>query len=259
MKLLHALLWSSLLATFTPQAWAQANTLPSQPHLLVKGEGTRSVMPDRFTVELLVKSTDMQTDTARARVQSNVEAVLGAFKRNHALAATVQADNLSIQPEHRYTAPGQQEYVGTRVSRRLKGSFSSTGDLQGFLRAVDASDDLQISGMRPGYSKEGELRAELKAEAATQTRDSARHLAQAYGSRIIGLYSISDVAPNFAYGVQAGTWPRSGDRVTAPAPPSPPAPSSIEVTGSRSGESVAAAPITYTENVYAIFLISDGT
>ncbi len=34
---------------------------------------------------------------------------------------------------------------------------------------------------------------------------------------------------------------------------------SIETTGSRLRESVEAGPITYTENVYAIFLISDGT
>lgn len=259
MKLLHALLWLSLLATLAPQAGAQANTIPSQPHLLVKGEGKRSVMPDRFTVELLVKATDLQTDAARSRVQDNVEAVLGAFRRNHAVATTVKADNLSIQPAHRYTAPGQQEYLGTRVSRRVQGSFSSSAELQGFLRDVEASDDLQISGMRPGYSKEGELRAELKAEAAQRTRASAQHLAGAYGARITGLYSISDVAPDFAYGVRAGRWPSSDDLVTPPAPPSPPAPASVEVTGSRSGESVQAGPITYTENVYAIFLISDGT
>ena len=36
MKLLSALLWSSLLATMAPSAWAQANTIPSQPH---PGEG----------------------------------------------------------------------------------------------------------------------------------------------------------------------------------------------------------------------------
>ncbi|EZP44873.1 putative secreted protein [Stenotrophomonas sp. RIT309] len=260
MKLLSALLWSSLLATMAPSAWAQANTIPSQPHLLVKGEGARTVMPDRFTVELLVKSTDLQPDTARSRVQGNVDAVLGAFKRNHALPASVVADNLTIQPDYRYSVQGKQEYLGTRVSRRLKGSFGTTGDLQAFLRAVDASDDLQISSMRPGYSKEAALRGELKAEAATQTRASAKHLATAYGARITGLYSISDVAPNFAYGVQAGNWPRSGDLVTPPSPPSPEAPmNSIETTGSRLSESIEAGPITYTENVYAIFLISDGT
>src|SRR5688500_4142581 len=106
MKLLSASLWLSLLLPAAPAAWAQANTIPSQPHLLVKGEGARTVMPDRFTVELLVKSTDLQPDVARSRVQGNVEAVLAAFRRNHALPASVLADNLTIQPDYRYSVQG---------------------------------------------------------------------------------------------------------------------------------------------------------
>ena len=258
MKLPSILLWTSLLATAAPHAWAQANTLPSQPHLLVKGEGTRTVMPDRYVVELLASSVNTQPDAARQSVQGNVEAALSAFKRNHAVPATVRADNLSIQPEQRYTAPGRLDYVGTRVSRRLKGAFSNSKDLQAFLRAVDAGEDLQISGMRPGYSGEQALRAELKSEAATQTRESARRLAEAYDARITGLYSISDVAPNFAYGIQAGSWPRSDSMVIPPAPPAP-ASMDVQTTGSRGTEAVESGPITYTENVYAIFLISDGT
>lgn len=257
MKLLSAVLLSTTLAVAAGPAWAQANTLPSQPHLLVKGEGTRSVMPDRFTVELLVKSTDMKPDVARGQVQDNIANVLDAFKRHRAVADTVRADNLSIQPEMRY-ANSQQEFVGTRVSRRVRGSFDNTGSLQGFLRDINASEDLQITSLRPGYSKEAAVRAELKAEAAAQTRQSAQGLAQAYGARIAGLYSISDVAPSFAYGVQAGTWPRAqGNEVTPPAPPAPQG--SVEATGARRGaESIQAGPISFTENVYAIFLITDG-
>ncbi len=65
------------------------------------------------------------------------------------------------------------------------------------------------------------------------------------------------MAPNFAYGVQAGNWPRVDDTFAPPAPPAPQ--NSIEATGSNIRESIEAGPITYTENVYAIFLISDGT
>ena len=71
MKLLSALLWSSLLATMAPSAWAQANTIPPQPHLLVKGQGSRTVMPDRFGLQLNIEETDMDADAARRRVQDN--------------------------------------------------------------------------------------------------------------------------------------------------------------------------------------------
>jgi uncharacterized protein YggE len=259
MKLLSALLLSSTLAVAAGPAWSQANTVPSQPHLLVKGEGRRTLMPDRFTVDLLVKSTDKQPDVARARVQENVATVLAAFKRQRAVGDSVRADNLTIQPDTRYTNTGP-EYLGTRVSRRVRGSFDNIDALQAFLRDIPASEDLQISAMQPGYSRERAVRTELKAEAAAQTRQTATALADAYGARIAGLYSISDVAPSFAYGVQAGTWPQSThDYVTPPSPPSPEAPASIDVTSSRSKESVQAGPISFTENVYAIFLIKDGS
>jgi len=258
MKLLSALLLSTTLTVAAAPAWAQANTVPSQPHLLVKGEGTRTVMPDRFTVDLLVKATDMQPDTARKQVQDNVASVLAAFKRHRAVADTVRADNLMIQPEMRY-ANNRQEFIGTRVSRRVRGSFDNTDALQAFLRDTNASEDLQISSLQPGYSKEAPLRAELKAEAAAQTRQSAQGLAKAYGARISGLYSISDVAPSFAYGVQAGSWPPALGSIVSP--PSPPAPAAAgyEASGSRVAESVQAGPISITEHVYAIFLITDGS
>ena len=70
------------------------------------------------------------------------------------------------------------------------------------------------------------------------------------------------MAPSFAYGVQAGSWPDArGTSDYSDARPM----DSVEVTGSHSanapgvtGELLTAAPITYTENVYAIFLIQDG-
>lgn len=254
MKLLSALLWSSLLATMAPSAWAQANTIPSQPHLLVKGEARRVVMPDRFGLQLNIEETDMDADAARRRVQDNVARVLALF-----MEGSVRADNLRIGPATRYEQ-NRQVFIGTRVSRQLRASFASVQQMQDVLGALKANENVQVSSVAPTYSGEVALRRELKGEAAAQTRQSAQGLAKAYGTQLRGLYSISDVAPNFAYGVQAGNWPSSGDLVTPPSPPAPEAPmNSIETTGSRLRESVEAGPITYTENVYAIFLISDGT
>lgn len=259
MKLLSALLWSSLLATMAPSAWAQANTLPSQPHLLVKGQGTRTVMPDRFGLQLNIEETDMDAAAARRRVQDNVARVLALFKQHKAVDGSVRADNLRIGPATRYEQ-NRQVFVGTRVSRQLRASFASAKAMQDLLGALKANENVQVNSLAPAYSGEVALRRELKGEAAAQTRQSAQGLAKAYGTRITGLYSISDVAPSFAYGVQAGRWPGGDDEVVPPSPPAPQAPATLDGTGSRlAGESIEAAPITYTENVYAIFLISDGT
>ena len=81
MKLSNMLLWSSLLVAAVPQAWAQANSIPSQPHLLVKGDASRKVMPDRFVVKIALESVDMQTDIARRKVQANAERTMALFAR----------------------------------------------------------------------------------------------------------------------------------------------------------------------------------
>ncbi|WP_447595948.1 SIMPL domain-containing protein [Stenotrophomonas rhizophila] len=261
MKLLHALLLSSTLAMMSPNVWAQANAIPSQPHLLVKGEAARQVMPDRFGVSVQLVSVDLKTEAARRRVQENGRQVLALFERNGALADSVKAENLQVSPQTRYK-DGTSVFVGISVSQSLQASFADGASLQRFLGGLQASQEVQVSTQSPVYSAEAMLRAELKAEAAAQTRESAKGLAGAYGAKVIGLYSISDVAPDFAYGVQAGEWPR-GQAAPPPvrnlSPPKPsPAGAPAQDGFSDSGEVIKSGPITYTENVYAIFLIQDG-
>ncbi len=45
------------LLTVAVSAQAQVNPLPSQPHLLVKGQAEREVAPDRFTVTVTLNRT----------------------------------------------------------------------------------------------------------------------------------------------------------------------------------------------------------
>lgn len=262
MKLLSALLWSSLLATMAPSAWAQANTIPSQPHLLVKGSAERQVMPDRFGVSVRLASVDMKTEAARKRVQDNGRQVMALFKRNDALADSIKSESLQVSPQTRYK-DGESVFIGVSVSQSLSASFADGASLQRFLGALQASKEVQVTTQDPAYSAEAKLRAELKAEAAWQTRESAAGLADAYGAKVVGLYSISDVSPDFAYGVQAGDWPRGQNGLPAFKNLSPPKPAPAAAPAqdgfSDSGEVIASGPITYTENVYAIFLISDGT
>lgn len=255
-----AIVLSLLLALAPVLSFAQVNSIPSQPHLLVKGQAARTVVPDRFTVEFLAQATDMAPEQARLRVERNVSAVLSALKKHRALPEKTYASSMSVSAENAYE-DGRQVFKGTRVVRRVRGSFDDLEKLRALLADVNAGPELQLTSLRSGYAQAGKLHAELKAEAARQSRQSAEGLAAAYGTRITGLYTISDVAPNFAYGVQAGTWrPASGDAgddIIQPSPPSPPAHPAPGMPGSRlSPESLETGTITFTENVYAVFLIA---
>ncbi|MEE7546552.1 SIMPL domain-containing protein [Xanthomonas sp. Kuri4-1] len=241
-------------------ATAQVNSLPSQPHLLVKGQAFRTVDPDRFIIDLKVSNTDLQPDLARQFVEERTRLVLDGLRRNHVLADSLYASSLSISPQSRYEN-GKSVFQGTRVERKIRGTFSSLKDVRAFLGGLDANENVQVLSMQSAYADAAALRADLKREAATQSRESAQGLAAAYGVRLGGIYSVSDVAPSFAYGVEAGTWsaataPRPGSSVSPPSPPAPEAPRASRAGVQGTGESLLTGTITYTENIYAVFLIA---
>ncbi|CAD7723460.1 hypothetical protein LMG31886_05250 [Xanthomonas hydrangeae] len=239
---------------------AQINTLPSQPHLLVKGQAYRTVDPDRFIIDLKVSNTNLQPDLARKFVEERARVVLDGLQRNRVLKDSLYASALSIAPQSRYEA-GKSVFEGTRVERKIRGTFTSLKDVRAFLGGLDANENVQVLSMQTAYADAAALRADLKREAAAQSRDSAQGLAAAYGVRLGGIYSISDVAPNFAYGVEAGTWsapaaPKPGSVVSPPSPPAPPPPPAPSAGVQGVGESLLTGTITYTENIYAVFLIA---
>ncbi len=254
------LLAASLFAT---NVAGQVNALPSLPHLLVKGEASRDVVPDRFTVSVTLSALDMSPDAAREKVQSNLAQLIAALKDSGALAETIDATVFSIAPEYVYEDE-RRVFKGTKVTRQLRVTFADADRTRAFLSSLRASEDVQVAGITPFFSGEASLRADLKTEAMKQTRETAELLAKSYGTRIRGLYSVSDVAPSFAYGIQAGRWTRA--RSGLPAPPGEPpivfdAPSAVDrvtVTGSRiTPESIEVGTITISEHLYAVFLLAD--
>ncbi len=248
-----------------PFAAAQVNALPALPHLLVKGEATRDVVPDRFTVSITVSALDMQPEIARERVQTNLGALLTALKSGGAIAESIDASTFSVAPEHGYEDE-TRVYKGIRATRQLRVTFADAEATRAFLRTLPAGETVQLGGIQPTFSGEAALRGELKAEAMRQTRETAALLAGSYGARLGTLYSVSDVAPNFAYGIQAGRWPQAGRGRSMPAAPEAPPvvfddPNTldrIQVTGSRiTPESLAVGTVTIAEHLYAIFLLAD--
>jgi len=256
MRRIAALIVSACLLLAPVAAAAQVNSLPSQPHLLVRGKGEREVLPDRFRISVELEQKDASPEAARSRVQADAATVLALFKAQHALPDTVEASSLSIAPSSRYV-DGREVFEGTRVSRTLAATFGRLEQVRAVLAGLKTSDHVQVSGIEPSYSDEVRVRGELKRQAAEQTRVTARNLADAYGVRLGGLYTISEVAPDFAYGIQAGSWGEGG-RGGVAAPPPAPSLDKFEVSGARASdaESLEAGSITLTEYVYAVFLIA---
>jgi hypothetical protein len=239
-------------------AVAQINTLPSAPHLLVKGHAEVRVIPDRFTIRLNVDVTDMSPNTAREKVEAHVRQLFNALDRSGSLKKDTQASSLSIQPQTDYE-DGKSVFKGTDVSRSIDATFDSLDKLRAFIAAVPADKEVQIGSIRTARSDVDAISSRLRSAAIQNSKDAAAQIANDYGMKIIGTYAVSEVAPDFAYGVQAGTW--NGPQVLqsvavtgAVAPPAPPPPA--EMSAKVLPPALRAGTQLMQQDIYAVYLIA---
>lgn len=242
-------------------AFAQVNALPPTRHILVYGDAQARAIPDRFKIALDFEAVDPSPEIARKQVEENVQSVLRQLKSAHVPKGEVVATSLKIEPRQRYDSEKREQvFLGTAVTRTLTARFNKQSDLQLFLVGLKTSEDLQVSAVTTELSEEPELRAALRQKSIESSREKAEVIAKAYGARLAGIYSVSDVAPEFQYGIQEGSWPvtyewrvsdgyssRSLDRVT--------------VTGSRMSaaapESLQTGYVNFSDKIYTVFLLAD--
>ena len=237
-------------------AAAQINTLPSAPHLLVKGRAEARVVPDRFTIHLNVDVTDMSPNIAREKVEAHMRQLFKALDANGALKGQTHASSLSIQPQTDYE-DGKSVFKGTDVSRSIDARFDGLDKLRAFIAAVPADKEVQIGSVETDRSDIDAIKLRLRQAAIENSKQAAEKIAAAYGMKIIGIYAVSEVAPDFAYGIQAGSWGNgnvinvTGTRdVPAPPPPAAAMPGKVLPPELRAGTQ------TVQRDIYAIYLIA---
>jgi uncharacterized protein len=246
----------ALLALVPALAGAQVNAIPPAPHLLVKGHAEGSYIPDRFSIQLQVTVTDMVPELARAKVEAHMQSIFAALKKNGALRDSTRASSLQIQPQNEYR-DGRSVFVGTQVSRGVSATFDSLDKMRGFIAQLEAGAEVQVTGTDVWRSDIDQIRLDLRKRAMANSQEAARKIAAAYGLTIKGVYSVSEVAPDFAYGINAGSW-GSASAGGVPAPPAPPAvPEAVTVTGSRIPDAdLRTGSIKLQQDIYAVYLTS---
>lgn len=246
-------------------ALAQVNALPPTRHILVYGDAQARATPDRFKITVGFSALDRDAGAARERVEADVARVVAKLRRAGVAEGEIVATSLSVEPETRYD--GQQRlqvFAGTRVRRSLTARFARKDALEQFLSGLETSEELSVSNIVTELSDQPKLQEVLRAKAVASTREKAESIARSYGARLGALYSVSDVAPQFQYGIREGSWPslyqwngasgeldritvtgtRAGAAATPPAPPAPPA-------------ALQAGYVTFSDRIYAVFLLAD--
>jgi uncharacterized protein len=243
--------WALFLVLLVPSlATAQINTLPSSPHLLVKGHAEARYVPDRFIIHLTVDVTNMSPNVARGKVEAHIQQLFKSLDANGALKDETHASSLSIQPETDYR-DGKSVFSGTDVSRTLDATFDSLDKLRAFITQVPADKEVQISSVDVARSDMEKIKLELRRQAIENSKKAAAEIAASYGMALKGVYSVSEVAPNFAYGIQAGSWANGQEiSVTGGHPPvmelalPPPPPVAALRVGTMTAE----------QDIYAVYL-----
>jgi uncharacterized protein YggE len=252
-----ALLALTLMAA-TPAARGQANAIPAQRHILVYGEAEARAVPDRFRIGVALSTLDPDVDVARNKAEAHFRRLIGVLQALKVPDGAVEATTLRIEREERYdSATESQKYAGMRVERDIQVAFEDIETLRAFLARVVTSEEVSVSGIETARSDEGELRSALRGEAIISARAKAERIAKDFGVRLGGLYSVSDVAPEFSYGVREGRWPErlewqasseNGGQLDR-----------VVVTGTRlrDAESFSAGTTTFKDRIYAVFLLVD--
>lgn len=242
-------------------AAAQVNAIPQARHILVYGDAQARAIPDRFKITVNFESVDPDADAARRRVESNLQGVLQQLDRQGVDPSDIVATSLRIAARERYDEKKDEDvFVGTEVSRSLTARFEDKPSLERFIAAIRTSRELTVSNVQTELSSEPELRRALRGKAIESSREKAETIAKAYGARLGGLYSVSDVAPQFQYGIREGNWPSTyewrmrGDGGGGEL-------DSVAVTGARTRgvvtESFQTGYVTFDDKIYAVFLLAD--
>lgn len=259
-----AMIWKlvlfCLLAGVSGNTLAQVNALPPTRHILVYGDAQARAIPDRFKLTVDFEVLDPQADVARRKVEAHVTDTLAKLEDAGVPANEIVATSLEIEPRERFDDDAdEQVFLGIAVSRKLTAKFRDQQKLESFLGRMETSREVTVSGVTTELSDEPELRAKLREKAIASSREKAEGIALAYGARLGAVYSVSDVAPQFSYGIREGSWPSmyqwnrsEGDATSL---------DRIEVTGSRIDkstiESFRTGYVNYDAKIYAVFLLAD--
>lgn len=239
---------------------AQMNALPQARHILVYGQAQARAIPDRFKIEVSFDVVDPKADVARARVEAMMQDTLGKLRTAGVPDGEIVATTLQIEPRQEYDSEARKQvYKGIAVERSITARFGDQEKLKQFLATLETSEQLQVSGVTTSLSSELDLKRQLRAKAIESTKEKAGVIAGSYGATLAGLYSVSDTAPQFEYGIQKGEWPvtyewrTDGDSMSLDA---------VTVTGSRirsapAPESFQTGYVTFNDTIYAVFLIGD--
>lgn len=163
---------------------------PRPPELRVVGEAVVPAQPDQARVEVAVISP---AKTAGAAASQNAAVTRGVLDALRAKGAEVETLGYGVRPDYRTPKPGgRPEIVGFTASNTVR---ATTEDLDGVGSLIDVATGAgasEIRGLHFMLKDETPVRREALALAARRARAKAEAIAEALGTRVVGIRRVEE-------------------------------------------------------------------
>ena len=193
---------AGLLATVLLVTMALPVTAATAPTITVSGAGAVTAMPDMATVQLGVSTEDTNPTQALIRNNTAVEAVMTALRALGIADEDISTQHFSIHQRFSWT-DGTSRVIGYTVSNTIIVTVYDL-DLVGDVIGAGVANGANMSGgVRFGFTDASPLYLQALAIAAADARAKANTLAQALGTTVTGIVSVTETS-NFHAPVAQG-------------------------------------------------------
>ncbi|KZN62017.1 hypothetical protein N473_20965 [Pseudoalteromonas luteoviolacea CPMOR-1] len=169
-----------------------AGSIPTSPHLYVKGYSEVSVQPDTAIINVAINEKNKNLQDAKSNVDLVVARALDIAKSFGVKGNHIHAQQLNVYKQTRYNrATNEEEFTGFKVSRNITLKLKNVDRYPELLQAFVDSGINQFNNTQFIVEDKAEIMNELKQNAIKQAKLGAEELADGFGVEVGDLYSVS--------------------------------------------------------------------
>lgn len=186
-----------LLAVLLAAPGAGGQEAPPDPvpygRLSVEGVATRSVVPDRATIDFGVRQEASSAQAAFDSAQFVLTNIVVALRANDVPDEAMRTTGLTLRPVYRYDER-EPRLVGYAAEGSVRVETTDLRRLANLIDAAVAAGANRIENLQYAFSNEAALGEELLDEAATQALKKAERIAAALGQQVKSVAQVHEVS-----------------------------------------------------------------
>ena len=222
--------------------------LPNQPYIYVEGKAEIKKLADFAILRFDLVARAPEQPKANKEVQSKANKIFALLNDQKISQNDVIAEDIKSEAEFEQTESYSRrgKLIGYVVIR----AFTVKGRAaKAFPKLVDqliAAGNVEFTGIEPQLSKEKEFENQLWDKAVANAREQAEKTLKQTGMKIDAVFAVSPVSfPE----IQSRIFPAENERTIVTA-------SEIPTKGERVPSEYRLAPVTVSQSVHVIYLIS---